>query len=117
MSDYTLFNVGLGVCVAISSSYLLRQGRFHLLAARIGLLLVLIAYPWDFFAIKLSVWTYSAPGPRLFSVPLNDLIFIFLCTYLTVTVLLYFRPRGLSKSHSRTQAEDAREQDSAHEGD
>lgn len=91
MSLYSLFNLVLGLLFGAASVLLVGFTRWHRLAARISVLMVLAAYPWDFFAIHLQVWAHHDPGPRLFTVPVNDLIFIFICTYLTVCVLVRFR--------------------------
>jgi lycopene cyclase domain-containing protein len=93
MRLYYLYNlVFAGFTLAIS--YCLvgpppSRRRQTLLAARIALLLTVIYYPWDFFAIRLGVWTYPKdPGLRIYQVPLNDLIFIWLCSFLTCCVLI-----------------------------
>lgn len=65
------------------------QGRRLLLPIRVASLLTLLYYPWDFFAIRLGVWTYPlSPGLRIYEVPLNDLIFIWLCSFLTCCALV-----------------------------
>jgi hypothetical protein len=51
--------------------------------------MMLVVYPWDFFAISLDVWAYpSDSAPTIYGVPLNDLIFSWVCSFFTANVLL-----------------------------
>ena len=95
MTPYYVYNFvfagfTLPVCYWLVGSNLRRR---HLtLSARIALLITVIYYPWDFFAIRLGVWMYPAdPGVRIYQVPLNDLVFIWLCSFLTCCVLIAAR--------------------------
>ena len=92
MTGYTVYNLVLAVLILPPIVFLnARQSRWDDLriSTRISFLMAVIAYPWDFFAIHHEVWDYpNDPGLRIFDVPLNDLIFIFLCTQLASTVLL-----------------------------
>ena len=88
MTSYTKFNlVVLGACALLTFPLYVSKQRF-LTAIRTATFVTVLAFPWDFFAIWLNVWDYSDPGPRLFSVPVNDLIFIFSCTYFSSMYLL-----------------------------
>ena len=112
MTRYTAYNLILGVIVLVFSAWLLGPGparrRGVGAAARVALLLTLMGYPWDFFAIRLGVWSYPQdPGPRLFDVPVNDLVFMWLCTYLTCSVLIAAR-RGHPGRQGNPEREDAR---------
>jgi lycopene cyclase domain-containing protein len=88
---YYLYNLIFGTFVIAFSYWVVgshERMRKLLLSARVALLLTVIYYPWDFFAIRLGVWSYPLdPGLRIYEVPLNDLIFIWLCSYLTCCVL------------------------------
>lgn len=92
MTPYTAFNLALAVFILPISFLLTGSGnrrRQLLLSARVALLVTLIGYPWDFFAIQLGVWKYPGDaGLKIYDVPLNDLIFIWLCTYLTCSFLI-----------------------------
>jgi lycopene cyclase domain-containing protein len=92
MSTYTILNIVLALVVIPVSTRLtigLGSWRIRLLAVRISTLMMCIVYPWDFVAIHLKLWTYgNSIGPRLFEVPLNDLLLTWLCSYLTTSVLL-----------------------------
>ena len=88
---YYIYNVVFAV-ITIPLCYLLvgseLRSRRLLVSARVASLLTLLYYPWDFFAIRLGVWTYPLnPGVRIYEVPLNDLIFIWLCSFLTCCAL------------------------------
>lgn len=91
MRLYYLYNLAFAAFTLPVSYWLAGsedRRRHLLLSARIALLLTVIYYPWDFFAIRLGVWTYPLdPGLRIYEVPLNDLIFIWLCSFLTCCVL------------------------------
>lgn len=95
MSTYTIYNMVLAaVILPLGIGLLLRNGTITLLlaSARVALLVTLIAFPWDFFAIQFSAWRYpNDPGPRIYGVPVNDLVFIWLCTFLACSVLVAFR--------------------------
>ena len=92
MTTYTIYNIALALIVFPTSYWLAeRRRRLHNLriAARIALLMVCIVYPWDFFAIHMDAWTHPTdPGLRIYDVPVNDLIFTWLCTLLAASVLL-----------------------------
>jgi len=92
MSPYTCYNATLAL-VFVPAVYWItsREQRFRTLLAisRVATLMALTAYPWDYFAISYKVWRYpNHPGPALYGVPVNDLIFIWLCTFLASGVLL-----------------------------
>jgi lycopene cyclase domain-containing protein len=95
MSAYAGYNLALAAFV-FPASYLLAggQSRRHMLtlASRIAFLLTLLAYPWDFFAIRYRIWRYPVdPGLRIYEVPVNDLIFMWLCTFLACSLLVALR--------------------------
>jgi lycopene cyclase domain-containing protein len=97
MSTYTILNIGLAL-IALPASIWITVGQdswaIRRLAARISTLMMCIVYPWDFVAIHLQLWTYGdSIGPRLFEVPLNDLLLTWLCSYLTCSVLLVVERR------------------------
>jgi lycopene cyclase domain-containing protein len=95
VTPYTIFNAVLGgVMVPVSCWLLAGKWRDIRIASRVAFLMVALAYPWDFFAVKLNVWNYpSNPGAMLYGVPVNDSVFIWLCTFLTSSVLLFIRNR------------------------
>jgi len=120
MTHYSVYNLVFAV-FTLSLSYWLagvRNKRRNLLsAARIALLLTVLYYPWDFFAIRLGVWKYPKhPGLKIHEVPLNDLIFIWLCSYLTCVILIAAdRWRARSLSHGNAEGKDAGRKDGGDE--
>lgn len=102
MNTYTLYNTALAVAVlpiAFLVTNKARRAADLFMAVRISVLLALIAYPWDFFAIRLHAWRYSLdPGVTLYSVPLNDLAFMWICTMLTSSVFLAIGRRNAQRS-------------------
>lgn len=93
--SYTQFNIlfGLGVVLVTLPMRLTKQE--WVLALRTCLIITLISYPWDFFAIQLRAWSHPDPGLRLFSVPLNDLAFIFLCTAVSSAIFIRLQKRPI----------------------
>lgn len=95
MTVYTLYDIALAVFVLPLSCWLLGRSNLRrsvLRCARIALLMTLIGYPWDFFAINVVVWRYPRyPGYSIHGVPVNDLLFMWLCTYLACSVLIAAR--------------------------
>lgn len=111
MTHYSVYNFAFGVFTLCVSYWLVgtrNRRRNLLIAARVALLLTVLYYPWDFFAIRLGVWTYPKhPGLRVHGVPLNDLIFIWLCSYLTCAVLIATdRWRSRSEGHGNPEGEE-----------
>jgi lycopene cyclase domain-containing protein len=106
MSPYTTYNLLLAFGVLAASTWL-TGGRLRDLrvSSRIAVLMVVIAYPWDFFAIHFNVWTYPVvPGLTLYGVPVNDSIFIWLCTFLASSLLIaVYRRQSASRSHSKSK--------------
>jgi len=92
MTTYTLYILAFtGFTLPVSYWIAGRHNRKHklVLSARIALLLTVLIYPWDFFAIRLGAWTYpNFSGLTLYGVPLNDAFFIWLCSYLACVVLI-----------------------------
>ena len=91
---YTLFNIVLLLMVAPACIYFLEDRKEILIAARTTTFIVLIAVPWDAWAIRASVWAYKDPGLWFAGIPLNDIVFIALCTLLTSSFLIYLRKRA-----------------------
>lgn len=97
MTPYTAYNLALATLVlpiTYGLTLLGDQRRDLLVSARVALLVTLVGYPWDFFAIHAGVWTYpNYPGIRIYDVPLNDLVFMWLCSHFTCTLLIAVRRR------------------------
>lgn len=113
MTKYTWYNLIL-TAFTLPVSYWLAgaNNRRHriLVAARIGLLITVLLYPWDFFAIRLGAWTYpDFTGLRVYGVPLNDSLFIWLCSYLSCLVLIRVDRRN-SNDHAYSERKRASNQ-------
>jgi lycopene cyclase domain-containing protein len=110
MTHYTAYNLAFAALTAPISYWLVGpHDRRHklLLSARISSLLTVLYYPWDFFEIRLGVWRYpNHPGLRIHDVPLNDLVFIWLCSFLTCVVLIAI-DRRRHRSHGHSQRKEA----------
>lgn len=119
MNLYLIYNIGLAAIVIPASHWLVtRQNRRAdlLLATRIAFIVTLLSFPWDFFAIRLGVWRYpNHPGLTIHGVPLNDLAFIWLCTYLTCSLFLGLDRRQASRKRD-SKGENARNQSARHQG-
>lgn len=90
IATYTFYNLLLAIVILTFGYWITRRQRGGLfLAARVALLITLLLYPWDFFAVRLGVWVYPTdPGLTIYGVPLNDSVFIWLCSFLASVVLL-----------------------------
>jgi lycopene cyclase domain-containing protein len=97
MTTYTAYNLILAALILPFSYWLAGRAdrrRNLLLSARIALILTVLIYPWDFFAIRLGSWTYpDFDGLKIYGVPLDDSLFIWLCSYLSCVVLIRFDNR------------------------
>lgn len=119
MTTYTLYILGFAA-FALPISYWIAgrtdRRRNVLLSARIGLLLTVLIYPWDFFAIRLGAWTYpNFTGLTVFGVPLNDSFFIWLCSYLACVVLIRV-DRRRSGNHTYSESQGAVNHDTKDKG-
>lgn len=108
MNLYAAYNIGLATLILPVSFWIAARPTRRadlLLAARVAVLVTLISYPWDFFAIQLGVWRYPRPpGPTVHGVPINDLVFIWLCSFFTSGVLRRLhRRQPSSKRHSKRE--------------
>lgn len=103
MTTYSWFNVVFASICIIASKFFLRRREDWQRAIRTAAFVTVLAYPWDYFAGSLGAWTYENPGARLFSVPINDLVFIFFATILTTAVLANGR---VVRRHTEADAKD-----------
>ena len=88
MTIYTAFNA-IWFSIAFATAWALtRDIRKLMRVVRVGLVVVIIAFPWDYLAMTNRAWAYGAPGHKLFGVPLNDSIFIFSCSIFASSILL-----------------------------
>jgi lycopene cyclase domain-containing protein len=119
MTPYTTYNLALAAFILPGSYWLAgrRNRRRNLtLSARIAVLVTLIAYPWDYFAIHVGVWRYpNAPGLRLHDVPLNDLVFIWLCSHLACSFLIAVHGRE-SGGQGHSERKNAGQQNAGDDG-
>lgn len=115
MTAYGYYNLALAGVVALLVFGIFQRGQPRSQSwrcARIGLLLVACGYPWDFFAIRLGVWRYPHdPGWLIYGVPLNDLVFMWLCTFLATSYLTWDNLR-----YGRRKCEPESEHDSHQDG-
>jgi lycopene cyclase domain-containing protein len=95
MNSYYIFTgvlaiVILPVCFWLNEAQL----KYIRVSVRIATLMMMLVYPWDFFAIQLHSWGYPHdPGVRLYGVPFNDLVFTWLCSVLGASILFSFARR------------------------
>jgi hypothetical protein len=91
--SYLLFNCIYALIVVVILGLAVRSLDVLRLLLRVASALTLISYPWDFFAIHFKAWRHPNPNPAIFTVPVNDLVFIFLCTLVSGTVFRYLADR------------------------
>lgn len=118
MNSYALYNAGLAAVILPVAYFVANaESRWRDIrkAARIAVLIMLIAYPWDYFAIHLNVWRYPAnPGPEIYGVPANDLVFMWLCSLLTSSVLIAIGRRE-NRSGRHPESKHTSEQHTRHD--
>ena len=87
MNLYYCFNL-VFTAVSIIFSIFFKPARASFgIAIKIAIIFVLIGYPWDYFAIRNHAWHYSKyPGVSLYGVPLNDLWFVFVASYISCII-------------------------------
>lgn len=102
---YTLLNAVLVVAAGVAMALCLSSRRDAVRVLRVAGLLVCIGYPWDFMALQLGAWTHTDPGIRLFTVPLNDLLIVFLMSVVTSSVLLRLFPDFLGEPDDHAEGE------------
>ena len=88
MNDYLILNIVL-ISIAIVATFILSvDKKAIIIALKVGSAIALMTYPWDYFAIGQGIWFYPKnPGLELFNVPLNDMLNIFTCTYMSCIAL------------------------------
>lgn len=106
---YLLFNCIYAVVISAALGSVVRlRGRLRLIL-RVATALTLISYPWDFFAIHFKAWHHPDPNPSIFTVPVNDLIFIFLCTLVSGATFVYLADRRSANPNGKADAEHRRD--------
>lgn len=109
MNTYSMFNIAFvafaGVVCLLSRSPAVRVKA----ALQVAAIVTLLAYPWDFFAVQLGAWGYTASGPRFFGVPINDLVFIFAGSLLSTVLLTHPRIMTLAgREQQKTRSREPR---------
>jgi len=100
MTDYTIFNI-VWFTVSLSTAWLFTRDRRKIARiVRMSAVVVLLSFPWDCLAVAKRAWDYGTPGPRLFGVPLNDLLFIFSCSAFSGSLLL---SQAIGRSNSSAE--------------
>lgn len=82
MTTYTWLNVALAIIALSLGLWHMRSNSPLFVAIRVGCLGLLIAVPWDFFSLEFGIVHYPDPGPIVFRIPLNDMVFTFLMTFI-----------------------------------
>ena len=104
MGRYEALTLGLILVVAGSLRLLIRSRQQFGVVLRTAIVVTLISYPWDFFAIQWRAWTYGEKVPQLLGVPIYDLIFIFVCTAFTASLFSSARRGGFNDLEEHTAA-------------
>ena len=110
MSRYTVFNIALGIVLIAGGSLLIRSREQLRRCVRASIAILFISFPWDFFAIAFGAWDYNDPGPRLFTVPMNDLAFFVICSFFAAAVLSW-RGRLPTRNAGESSSKHGRHED------
>lgn len=86
--DYTTFTGIFAIVIAALSVPMIKSLAQLRAVLQAAVFFAIISYPWDFFALTLGAWAHARdPGFRLFSVPLNDIVLLFLATFYSAALL------------------------------
>jgi len=116
VTNYVLFNLVFGAVVSLTVAFAVRSRRRLMTLIQTAIYVTLVAYPWDHFAIVSGAWTYENPGPLLFRVPINDMVFIFLGSLFSAVVLSERQPIGVGRE-PETEAKNSRDKAPHHKVD
>jgi lycopene cyclase domain-containing protein len=116
VTNYVLFNLVFGAVVSLTVAFAAMNRRHLVTLLQTAIYVTLVAYPWDHFAIVSGAWTYENPGPLLFRVPINDIVFIFLGSLFSSVVLSERQPIGVG-GEPEPEAENGRDEAPHHEVD
>ena len=110
MTGYAWFNLVLALVLCPIGLLLAPSRRARGTALRTAAVMTLMAFPWDFVAISLNAWTYSEAGLRIYVVPQNDLVFIFVCTFFSASLMTSKQLRhGFGPTEGQPKAKDRSE--------
>jgi lycopene cyclase domain-containing protein len=107
MNTYAEFHVVFAIIVGLSLRLLIRSSAQLWVILQTAAYVTVIAFPWDHFAIAHGAWTYPDPGLRLFDVPLNDMVFIFIGSAFSGAILDW---RGRLGPERQTETEHRRDE-------
>lgn len=104
MSVYVAFNAALLIVAALVLRFVTPPAdRVHTL--RTGVFVTVLAFPWDFFAIQTRAWSYPIPHATVWSVPVNDLVFIFIASVISAGLLSrYVMPEAVARAERTVAA-------------
>jgi len=111
-----IFNLVFGLLTLLTVTVAVRSGRRVMTLIQTALYVTLVAYPWDHFAITSGAWTYGDPGPLLYRVPLNDMVFIFLGSLFSAVILGQGKPIAIGRE-AEAEPKDSRNKAPHHKVD
>ncbi len=86
--SYTTCNCVFAIAVAAGSAFVIRSRAQWRAVLQTALFFTVLSYPWDFFALTVGTWAHPPDaGIRIFSVPVNDLVLLFLATIYSAGLL------------------------------
>lgn len=97
MNAYHIINSVIATAAILLLRWLGRRGsrsRTVVYAA----IVTTYSIPWDYVAITYGSWYYPDGYKRLLAVPINDVVFVFFASLLTVTLIMRFVVRSSSNT-------------------
>ena len=85
--SYTLVNA-IAAAFAVVVWISLKSARQRRRLLKLSALSAMLGFPWLYFGVQQGSWAHSAPGPRLFSVPVNELLLAVIMAFINGGVLL-----------------------------
>ena len=100
MNNYLIYNFCLLLLLIILLAIFGCSKSEFIKFNKVSTILVLIGFPWDYFAIHLGVWEYPQnPGIRFYHVPINDLIFIYVSSMIASLFWAVFVFRKIKRAN------------------
>lgn len=88
MSNFVILNVIVSLFAIIFSVAFIKSKKELAAVLKSSIIITLVAYPWDYFAITLGVWVFPEdPGPLLYKVPFNDIWLFFTASIMSTSLL------------------------------
>ncbi|KEF57984.1 uncharacterized protein A1O9_05907 [Exophiala aquamarina CBS 119918] len=107
MDSHIIFTIPIAVILSILLGPLFTRRDVYKICF---LEFIAVAYtiPWDSYLIRTGIWTYPPTviiGPRLFSIPVEELFFIVVQTYITTCIQIFLSKSVMTATHLHNETD------------